>query len=58
MVASVLGRPGAREAFLEATPLHRFGRPEDVAGAALYLASGESAFVSGHVLLVNGGLFM
>jgi 3-oxoacyl-[acyl-carrier protein] reductase len=58
MVASVLGRPGAREAFLEATPLRRFGQPEDVAGAALYLASAESAFVSGHVLMVNGGLFM
>jgi 3-oxoacyl-[acyl-carrier protein] reductase len=58
MVASVLGRAGVREAFLEATPLHRFGKPEDVAGAALFLASRESAFVNGHVLLVNGGLFM
>jgi 3-oxoacyl-[acyl-carrier protein] reductase len=58
MVAAVLGRAGVREAFLEATPLHRFGQPEDVAGAALFLASGQSSFVNGHVLLVNGGLFM
>jgi 3-oxoacyl-[acyl-carrier protein] reductase len=58
MVAAVLGRPGAREAFLEATPLRRFGTPDDIAGAALYLASADSSFVSGHVLLVNGGLFM
>ena len=58
MVAAVLGRPEAREGFLAATPLRRFGTPEDVAGAALYLASAESAFVSGHVLMVNGGLFM
>jgi 3-oxoacyl-[acyl-carrier protein] reductase len=58
MVAAVLGRPGMREGFLEATPVRRFGKPEDIAGAALYLASGESTFVNGHILLVNGGLFM
>ena len=58
MVASVLGRPGAREAFLEATPVGRFGKPEDIAGAALFLASGESSFVNGHVMLLNGGLYM
>ncbi len=37
------------------TPFHRLGRPEDVAGAALYLASDECSFVSGHNLLVDGG---
>jgi 3-oxoacyl-[acyl-carrier protein] reductase len=58
MVAGVLGRPDARRAFLEATPLGRFGEPADVAGAALYLASPAAAYVTGHVLLVNGGLFM
>ena len=35
--------------------LDRLGRPEDVANAALYLASDESAFVTGSVLLVDGG---
>lgn len=58
MVAGVLARPEARRGFLEATPLGRFGHPDDVAGAALYLASPASAYVTGHVLLVNGGLFM
>jgi 3-oxoacyl-[acyl-carrier protein] reductase len=58
MVASVLARAGAREAFLEATPLHRFGKPEDVADAALFLASSDSSFVNGHILLVNGGLYV
>jgi 3-oxoacyl-[acyl-carrier protein] reductase len=58
MVAGVLARPEARRGFLEATPLGRFGHPDDIAGAALYLASPASAYVTGHVLLVNGGLFM
>jgi 3-oxoacyl-[acyl-carrier protein] reductase len=58
MVAGLLARPGASRAFLDATPLGRFGRPDDVADAALYLASPSSAYVTGHVLLVNGGLFM
>jgi 3-oxoacyl-[acyl-carrier protein] reductase len=38
-----------------ATPLQRWGRPEDVAAAALYLASPDSSFITGQVLNVNGG---
>jgi 3-oxoacyl-[acyl-carrier protein] reductase len=40
------------------TPLGRWGRPEDVARAALYLASPEAAFVTGQALRVNGGVVM
>ena len=58
MVAGLLARPEARRGFLEATPVGRFGHPDDIAGAALYLASPAAAYVTGHVLLVNGGLFM
>jgi glucose 1-dehydrogenase len=39
----------------DATPWPRFGQPEDVADAALFLASDESDFVTGHVLSVDGG---
>jgi glucose 1-dehydrogenase len=39
----------------EKTPWPRFGEPEDVADAALFLASDESDFVTGHVLSVDGG---
>ena len=42
----------------EATPLARWGRPQDVADAALYLASPESAFVTGQAINVNGGVVM
>ncbi len=40
------------------TPLGRWGRPQDVAGAALYLASPAAAFVTGQAINVNGGLVM
>jgi 3-oxoacyl-[acyl-carrier protein] reductase len=40
------------------TPLARWGRPEDLVGAALFLASDESAFVTGQMIMVNGGVVM
>jgi glucose 1-dehydrogenase len=40
---------------LSRTPFPRLGRPEDVAGAALFLASDDCTFVSGHNLMVDGG---
>ena len=50
-------RPDAYERVVERTPLQRFGAPEDVAHAALYLASDEAAFITRQTTLrVNGGL--
>jgi len=46
----------AYERVVSQTPLQRFGTPEDVAHAALYLASDEAAFITGQTLRVNGGL--
>jgi 3-oxoacyl-[acyl-carrier protein] reductase len=42
----------------ESTPLGRWGSPQDVAAAALYLASPEAAFVTGQAINVNGGVVM
>jgi 3-oxoacyl-[acyl-carrier protein] reductase len=47
-----------RGAILANTPLGRLGQPEDVAGAVRFLCSDEAAFVTGEVLLVDGGLGM
>jgi NAD(P)-dependent dehydrogenase (short-subunit alcohol dehydrogenase family) len=47
----------AREAFATRTPLRgRIGEAEDIAHAALWLASDDAGFVSGHILVVDGGL--
>ena len=40
------------------TPLGRWGTPEDVAGAAVWLASAEAAFITGQSINVNGGVVM
>jgi 3-oxoacyl-[acyl-carrier protein] reductase len=48
----------AKEAMLANTPLGRLGDPEDVAGAVRFLCSDEAAFITGEVLLVDGGLGM
>ena len=50
--------PEFRRSVAEGTPLKRWGRPQDVAGAALYLASPEAAFVTGQAINVNGGVVM
>jgi 3-oxoacyl-[acyl-carrier protein] reductase len=48
----------ARDAMLANTPLGKLGDPEDIAGAVRFLCSDEASFITGEVLLVDGGLGM
>lgn len=56
-LASMLTEDAALAAgYLKLTPLGRFGEPEDVAGAAAFLASADAAYITGHLLVVDGGI--
>lgn len=53
--AEVMARPGFKEMMLQQFPIGRWNQPEDLVGAALFLASPLSDMVVGHVLVVDGG---
>ena len=55
MNGALLAEPAEVRRIEELTPLRRLGEPEDVAGAAVFLASADSDFVTGITLFVDGG---
>jgi 3-oxoacyl-[acyl-carrier protein] reductase len=50
--------PGFRQKVERMTPLRRWGVPDDIAGAAVFLASDAAGFMTGQTILVNGGVVM
>jgi NAD(P)-dependent dehydrogenase (short-subunit alcohol dehydrogenase family) len=52
---AALDVPERAQAILSKTPMQRFGKVEELAGAAIYLASDASSFVTGQILVVDGG---
>lgn len=54
--AAFLADPKTREMMLNRVPLHRLGTADEVAAAVCYLASPEAAYITGHTLLMDGGL--
>jgi 3-oxoacyl-[acyl-carrier protein] reductase len=47
-----------RDRMMASVPLKRFGQPEDVANAVNFLASDEAAYITGHIININGGMYM
>jgi NAD(P)-dependent dehydrogenase (short-subunit alcohol dehydrogenase family) len=56
LVSTISGDPAARAAIVSRTPLGRPGTPDDVTGIVVYLASDESAYATGAVFRVDGGM--
>jgi NAD(P)-dependent dehydrogenase (short-subunit alcohol dehydrogenase family) len=56
LTGRVLRNPMVSKALIDQTPLRRFGTVEDMANAALFFASDESAFITGAELAVDGGM--
>ena len=56
LLNAILSDPAKRALRLNRIPLGRFGRPEDVVNAALFLASDESAWMTGTTFVVDGGI--
>lgn len=48
----------AKNAYLKNIPLNRFGTPEDVANLAMFLASDDASYITGHVVNLDGGMVM
>jgi NAD(P)-dependent dehydrogenase (short-subunit alcohol dehydrogenase family) len=56
LLAELLADPDRRQRRLVHIPIGRFGRPEEIAKAALFLASDDASFVTGSALVVDGGI--
>ncbi len=56
LTARALRIPAFAKALVDKTPLRRFGRPEEIAAAAAFLASDDASFITGAELVVDGGM--
>jgi NAD(P)-dependent dehydrogenase (short-subunit alcohol dehydrogenase family) len=56
LASAILADDTMRKRVLDVTPMGRYGKPEEISGGALYLASDWASFLTGHTLVIDGGL--
>ncbi len=56
MLNRLLAQPGAETGMMASIPLGRIGQPEEVASAVIWLCSDAASYVTGHLMIVDGGL--
>ena len=54
--ADIEAKPGVEKTLMSEIPLERWGKPEEIAGLAAYLASDEAAYVTGSTYFIDGGM--
>jgi NAD(P)-dependent dehydrogenase (short-subunit alcohol dehydrogenase family) len=54
--SAILGDKDLSAEVLRRTPLGRVGQPDEIASGALYLASDSASYLTGHILVIDGGL--
>ena len=54
--ADVEAKPETEKALMSEIPLNRWGKPEEIAGLAVYLASDEAAYITGSTYFIDGGM--
>ena len=54
--AAIVSNPSISKPVIDKTPLGRVAKPDEIAGAVVYLASNAASFVTGHTLTIDGGL--
>ena len=54
--SALIENPELSRGFVERTPLRRHGQPDEIAGAAVYMLSEAASFMTGHVMVIDGGV--